>query len=718
MEKQYQPRLVEEKIYALWEKGGYFTPSTGLGHVPQKKPFTIIMPPPNANDNLHIGHARFIAIEDILIRYHRMRGEPTLWLPGADHAGIETQYVFEKRLKERGQSRFDFSRETLYRMIADYVQSNKHKMENQLRALGASCDWSRNKFTLDAAIVQIVYQTFKRLYDDGLVYRGTRLVNYCTRCGTGYSNLEVEHVEKKDPLYYLKYGPFTLATVRPETKFGDTAVAVNPKDKRYQKWVGQEVEAVGLLGKFKLKVVADAAVDPHFGTGVVKVTPAHDPTDFEIGRRHHLEVRQVIGFDGKLNEKTGKYQGLPVNEARRVVVRDLEKAGLLVKVDEDYTHSVAVCYRCKTVIEPLPMEQWFVRVTPLVEKVVKALDKGETKFVAKRFEKTLRHWLAVLYDWNISRQIVWGMQIPAWRCGSCGGWTVTAGEVPAKCGRCSSRELTRDPDTFDTWFSSGQWPYATLQTTQKGDFDYFYPTTLMETGFDILAFWVMRMLMLGLYATGCVPFRQVLIHGLVRDKQGQKISKSKGNVIDPLLMTQKYGADALRMSLIWGSRMENDISLSEDNVRGQRNFTNKLWNITRFVLMSTEGRSIKEFGPLMATLSTKSASPALVWCHGRFQEVGELCDKVTKAMDNFRFDQASGKIYEYVWHRFADVHLETAKKLLEGSDAPYVRDTLVHVLTTLLKLLHPFMPFATEALWQQFPRKDSKPLIISKWPAV
>ncbi len=691
MEKVFNPSAVEGKIYEKWEKAGAFTPRVEKG----RKPFTIIMPPPNANEDLHIGHARFVTIQDILVRYHRMRGAPTLWLPGADHAGIETQYVFEKKLAEEGKSRLDFDRKTLYQMIWDYSMEKKRRMESQLRSLGASCDWTRNKFTLDPAIIRIVYRTFKKLFDRGLIYRGNRLVNYCVRCGTAYSNLEVDHIERVDPLYFLKYGPLTLATVRPETKFGDTAVAVHPKDKRYARWVGKEIEATGLLGKFRIKVIADGAVDPEFGTGVVKVTPAHDPVDWEIGRRHGLEVRPVIGLDGRLNEKAGRYQGLSVEEARRVVVEDLRKAGLLEKVDENYKHAVAVCYRCKSVIEPLPMEQWFVKVAPLVKKALAALDKGEVKFIARRFDKIARHWYTNLYDWNISRQIVWGIRIPAWRCEKCREWVITDGATPERCNKCSGDRLVQDPDTFDTWFSSGQWPFATLQTARKGDFEYFYPTSVMETAYDIIPFWVIRMIMLGLSETGQVPFREVLIHGLVRDREGKKISKSKGNVIDPLVMVKRYGADALRMGIIWGALVENDIALSEDNIRGQRNFANKIWNIARFVLLD---RTVKKAPP--------NADDRKI-----LGELTTTIEKVTKALDTYRLNEAAAELYEFIWHKFADVYLEKVK----GRRAE-AQPTLELVLKNSLQLLHPFMPFVTEALWQELGEKEL--LITSPWPTV
>ena len=683
MDKIYEHQKYEDKIYKKWEKSDAFTPKISKF----KKPFTIIMPPPNANDPLHIGHARFVAVEDTLIRYHRMKGDPALWLPGSDHAGVETQYVFEKKLREKGQSRFDFDRETLFKMIWNYVQENTGVMESQLKKLGASCDWTRSKFTLNPEIIKIVYKTFKKLADDGLVYRDKKLVNYCTHCGTAYSNLEVDYIERKDPLYYMKYGPFTLATVRPETKFGDTAVAVHPDDIRYKKYIGKTITVKGLIGDFKVKVIADRLVDPIFGTGVVKVTPAHDFNDFEMGGRHGLEIKQVIGLDGKLNELTGKYQGLYVNQARKQIAEDLEKAGLLVKIDNEYTHNVGICYRCKNTIEPMIMEQWFLKVAPLTKLAITAIDKGDVKFAAKKFEKIALHWLKNLKDWNISRQIVWGIRIPAYRCDKCLEWTITDGPAPEKCESCGHTKLTQDLDTFDTWFSSGQWPFANLKTTNPRDFEYFYPTSVMETAYDILPFWVIRMIMLGTYITGKVPFREVLIHGLVRDKEGQKISKSKGNVINPIEMVEKYGADALRMSLLWGALVENDISLSEENINAQRKFCNKIWNASRFVSQfSDEAKFNKSFD----------------------KHLKEVTKNVTKRLEKYQLSQAAELLYSEFWHWFCDECIENSKKGEIG--AKQLKEGLI----IFIKLLHPFMPFVTEQIWSEI--GEGELLITSTWP--
>lgn len=697
MDKVYNHKEHEGKIYKRWEGSGAFSPrATG-----RSSPFTIIMPPPNANDPLHIGHARFLAIEDILIRYHRMKGEPTLWLPGTDHAGIETQYVFEKKLREKGKSRFDYNRDTLYKMIWNYVAENSDISIRQMKQLGASADWSRLKFTLDPDIVQIVYKTFKKLYDDGLVYRGERIVNYCTRCETGFSELEVDHIEQEGELYYLDYGSITIATTRPETIFADVAVAVNPKDARYTKLVGKNAK-IPLAGR-QVPIIADSLVKQDFGTGALKITPGHDATDFEIGQKHSLTTISVIDKVGKMINVPEKYQGLSVKEAREEVVRDLVEAELIKKT-EKIKHAVGICYRDKSVIEPMVSKQWFVAVKPLAQEALKAIRSKKVKIVSKKYEKVAIHWLKNLKDWNISRQIVWGIRIPAWRCNKCLNWTVTEGPEPPECSNCGHTKLTQDQDTFDTWFSSGQWPFATLKTTQKSDFERFYPTSLMNTGYDILPFWVIRMIMLGLYVTGEVPFRNVLFHGLVRDREGQKISKSKGNVIDPIEMVDKYGADALRMSLIWGALLENDIALSEDNIRGQRNFANKLWNIARFVTQNTEAKEQEIKRPKAAHKDDK-------WI---LRELAKSQKKITKLLDKYRLNDAAGELYGFIWKKFADVYIERVKSR-EG-DRVKVRESakpvLEYVLYCSLVMAHPFMPFVTEAIYQQI---SNKMLINSSW---
>jgi valyl-tRNA synthetase len=683
MDKQYKSNEYESKIYQEWEKSDAFKPAA------KGKPYCIIMPPPNANDPLHVGHAMFVAVEDIFIRYQRMLGKSVLWLPGTDHAGIETQYVFEKKLKKEGKSRFDFDRKTLYQMIWDYVQKNKTTAVEQMKKLGASADWTKLKFTLDKDIVEQVLDTFIKLYKDGLVYKDLKLVNFCTKCGTAFSNLEVWHKEKKECLYYLKYGPFTLATVRPETKFGDTAVAVHPKDKRYQQYIGKEIEAEGLLGKFKIKVIGDEYVDPKFGTGVVKVTPAHDQNDFEAGKRHNLEIKQVIGFDGRLNEKTGPYQGLKVLQAREKVVEDLKKKGLMEKIDENYLHSVGVCYRCGTTIEPLPLSQFFIKVKPLTEKVLQALKEKKVKVYGSGHDKILRHWLKNLYDWNISRQIVWGIRMPVWyptsRKASLGASSdfVVAKKSPGK-------DYVQETDTFDTWFSSSQWPIITLKSGAL--FEKFYPTSLMETGYDILPFWVMRMLMMGLYLTGKVPFEKVYLHGLVRDERGQKMSKSKGNVMNPVEVIEKYGADALRMALVMSTTAGQDSAVGEGKIRGMRNLTNKIWNATRYVINMANEKGEEKFEKELEN------------------DLKENIKTMKKRLDELKPGQAAEWIYYWFWHAYCDRYIEISKKGLVGKQA------MINALRISLKLLHPFVPFVTEAVWQQLPENKEKLLISSSWP--
>ena len=689
MDKVYDHTKFEAETYRLWEKSGAFTARVDK----KKKPFTIIMPPPNASDPLHIGHAREVATQDILTRYHRMKGESSLWLPGADHAGIETQFIFEKKLQKEGKSRFDFDRETLFKMIWDYVQENKSVMEAQLKTLGASCDWTRYKFTLDPDIVKIVHKTFKRLYADGLIYRGERIVNYCPRCGTAFSQLEVDSVERVDPLYYLDYGEVSIATTRPETIFADVAIAVNPDDVRYKHLIGKTA-TLPLIGR-KLPIIADSLVDKDFGTGALKITPGHDATDFEIGQKHNLSALYVIDSVGRMVNTPAKYIGLKALDARNLVVEDLRAKGLIKKV-QNIKHVVGVCYRDKGLIEPTISKQWFVKVSPLTKPALKAIREGQVSFAAKKYEKIAIHWLKNLKDWNISRQIVWGIRIPAWRCDRCLEWTITEGTPPEKCEACSHAGLTQDPDTFDTWFSSGQWPFATLQTTKHEDFEYFYPTSVMNPAYDILPFWVIRMVMLGLYVTGEPPFKEVLLHGLVRDKFGVKISKSKGNIINPIEMVQKYGADALRVALIWGSLVENDNSVSEENIKGQRNFANKIWNVSRFVLMSPQAKKAK-----------RNEDDLEIIKHLKFTS-----KRVTKLLEKYRLNEAAEELYDFVWHKFADVYIEKTKGRREEA-----QKTLELVLQESLKLLHPFMPFVTEVIWQEGAKRfDSPTLISAPWP--
>ncbi|OGK13873.1 valine--tRNA ligase [Candidatus Roizmanbacteria bacterium RIFCSPLOWO2_02_FULL_37_19] len=693
MNKAFIPSEWEEKLYSFWEQKGYFKAQINK----DKQPFSIILPPPNANAPLHLGHAMYV-YEDIMIRYNKLLGKEVLWLPGADHAGFETQFVFEKNLQKQGKSRFDYDRETLFTMIWDFVMENRPIMESQLKRLGFALDWEKKKFTMDDDIVKIVYETFKKLHDEGLVYRDTKLVNFCTHDGTSFSDLEIIYREETAPLYYMKYGPFELATVRPETKFGDTAVAVHPDDRRYKKWIGKEIEVTGLIETFKIRVIADEAVDPKFGTGVVKVTPAHDFNDYEMAKRHNIPLKQVIGFDGRLNELTGPYKGLKVLAAREKVVEDLKQKGLITKIDESYTHSVPTCYKCGRVIEPLPKEQWFVKVRPLADQAIKLVEKGEINIYPRRFKRGLIDWLKKFHDWNISRQIVWGIRIPAWRCSKCNEWTVTSGEKPTNCLKCQSKELVQDEDTFDTWFSSSQWSYATLLTQDHHSqlsnlnsqfYTYFYPTAVMETGYEILPWWVARMIMMGYFATNKVPFKNVFLHGMVRDKQGRKMSKSKGNVVNPMEVLDKYGADALRAALIFQTTEGGDITFSEDKAVGMRNFANKIWNVGRFLYLNRNGKMKEENGKSKKKLSDLH------------KEFFQLKKKSIKNMDSYNFSLAFDTLFEFLWHRFADFYIEELKEEVRSGNIK-VLEGLEEVYLQVLLMLHPFMPFVTEAVWKEF----------------
>lgn len=723
--KPYDNKAVEGAIYKRWEDSGFFNPD----NLPKQdgEPYCIIMPPPNANGSLHVGHALFVTLQDLLIRYKRMRGFRALWLPGADHAGFETQLVYEKKLEKEGRSRFKMDRDEFYKETLAFTEANRKFMEGQLRRLGASCDWSREKFTLDPNIVQTVYGTFKKLHEDGLIYRGVRPVNWSTKYQTSLSDLETKTVERKDPLYYLKYGPFVLATVRPETKFGDTAVAVNPNDTRYQEWVGKEIEFESLIGPVKLKVIADEYVDMEFGTGVVKITPAHDPNDFEVAERHNLPAVEVIDRYGRLTEKCGKYAGMKVMEARAAVAKDLAEAGLLEKVDENYTHNILVNYKNENdVLEPRIMPQWFIKMQPLAKLASDAVKDGRVKFVTDYHEKIFFHWLENLRDWNISRQIVWGIPIPAWfrHKPTTDDKQPTTEEIHIGEEKPEGEGWEKDADTFDTWFSSGQWPFATLGYPDGKDFKTFYPTAVMETGYDILFFWVMRMIMLGLYRTGEVPFKHVYLHGLVRDAQKQKMSKSKGNVINPLEVTETYGTDALRMALLVGNTPGQDMALAESKIKSYKLFANKLWNIARFVLENQNEAGSQTDAPLTQMDTTLRA------------EFDALVSDITKDLDEYRLYMAADKLYHYVWDRFASAILEESKPILSsrggsasgGKGAPSTgsgqadtaakasRETLLMgILRDSLKLLHPFMPFVTEEIWGSMPGAEGL-LMVAPWP--
>ena len=696
MDPQYNHKLFEDKIYEEWEKSGVFSPTPITDH---RSPFTIIMPPPNANDPLHIGHAMFITIEDILIRFHRMLGESTLWLPGTDHAGIETQFVFEKKLAKKDQSRFDFDRDTLYQMIWDYVQENSGVAVNQMKKLGASADWSKFKFTLDPDIISTVKKTFVKLYNDGLIYRGERLVNYCTKCGTGYSELEVVHEEKNSPLYYIKYfyadnsGKYvTVATTRPEPIYVDTHLAINPKNKKTKHLKG--IKLLNPLTGAEMEIIEDTFVDPEFGTGIVKLTPAHDQTDFEMAQKYNLPVVKAVNSYGKMIG--GPSDGKRVSIAREEVIKILNESGHIEKIDDKYINNVGTCYRCHSTLEPLPMEQFFIKVKPLAEMTLAALDNKETVILGAGQDKILRHWLKNLKDWNISRNIVWGIRIPAWKCQDCQNWLVSENEVPTVCDKCNSKNLIQDTDTFDTWFSSGQWPYATLLETDEDPknpnknslFSKYYPTSVMETGYDILPFWVMRMMLLGIYVTGKSPFKTVYLHGLVRDEKGRKMSKSIGNVINPLEVVEKYGTDALRFALVMSSTPATDKSVGEATFKGMRNFSNKIWNAARFAKdFVNNAEDNQEFNKYY---------------------LEELPKQITNLLEKNKIGLAAEKLYDNFWHKFCDIEIERAKKGEVSSKQ------LNEALLLLIKLLHPFMPFVTEAVWKELGNEDL--LTSTDWP--
>ncbi len=712
MKKNYDHKESEARIYAEWEKSGVFSPPAGEDLQASRQTYTIIMPPPNANDPLHVGHAMFVTVEDIFARFHRMKGETVLWLPGTDHAGIETQFVFEKKLVKEGKSRFDFDRETLYKMIWDYVQENSGVAIDQMKKLGASADWSRYKFTLDPEIVKLVQETFIELSKIGLVYKAERLVNFCTKCGTAYSELEVEHEEREGKLYSIQYNSVMVVTTRPETLLGDVAVAVNPKDKLYKKLIGTKVKLP--LTDREIPIIADEMVDMKFGSGAVKITPAHDPNDWAVAERQKMDLKEiclkytVIGENGKMTANAGKYAGMSVAEAREKIVEDLGDKLMGVKTQ---THSVGTCYRCHRIIEPLPCSQFFIKVKGMADKVLEAMDMGEVEILGSGHDKILRHWLENLRDWNISRQIVWGIRMPVWY-------------PPEELKESRTQEIktekdeyvvsekspgegwTQETDTFDTWFSSGQWPFVTLKTNNPGDFEKYYPTQLMETAYDILPFWVMRMLMLGLEMTGEVPFKTVYLHGLVRDEKGEKMSKSKGNVMNPLVLSDRYGTDALRMALVMSTAPGVDSNTGENKVRGMRNFANKIWNAGRYVQEINTGL------PRHAGLINQTTTPRNddMGGDGDFiKKLNEVAKEMTRLLENNKVGLAAEIVYGEFWHWYCDEQIEEHKK------GEVSNKILFEGLKTFLKLLHPFVPFVTEAVWNKiFP--DEGLLISQRWP--
>ena len=700
---RYDPTRVEPHWYAVWEERGYFHADAAS----PKKPYCIVIPPPNVTGSLHLGHALNNTLQDILIRYKRMDGYNALWMPGTDHAGIATQYVVERQLEKEGKTKEDLGREAFIARVWQWKEESGGTIIRQLKRLGASCDWVRERFTMDAGLSAAVREVFVRLWEEGLIYQGDYIVNWCPRCQTVLSDLEVEREEQDAEFVYIKYGPLTLGTVRPETKLGDTAVAVHPKDRRYRKYVGKTLEVPSVEGTVTLQVVADEAVDPKFGTGVIKVTPGHDPTDFEIGKRHNLPVRSVIGFDGKMTELAGKYAGLDRFETRKRIVEDMKALGLIDRI-EPYRHSVGVCYRCKTVVEPLVSKQWYVRTRPLAEPAIKAVRSGKIKIVPRAWNKTYFHWMENIRDWAISRQLWWGHRIPVWYCDKDGSMHVSRTDLTA-CPQCGGG-LRQDTDVLDTWFSSGLWPFSTLGWPQETpELKVFYPTSVLSTGFDILFFWVARMAMLGIKFMGDVPFRHVYIHALIRDAEGQKMSKSKGNVVDPLHVMDKFGTDAFRFTLAALAAQGRDIRLAEERIEGYRNFANKIWNAARLVLSNLEG-----YDPALARRGTPSVADR--WIRSRLTEATA---QVRKAIDGYRFNDAASAVYQFLWHEYCDWFLEIAKRSLYQPESPAARAvtqrTLVETLEATLRLLHPFMPFISEELWQRLPHQGES-IMIAPFP--
>ena len=701
--KAYEPGKVERKWYNFWLEQGYFTPKIDPG----KKPFVIIMPPPNVTGELHLGHALTAALEDTMIRWHRMKGEPTLWLPGTDHAGIATQVVIEQKLAKQGLTKNDIGREKFVEMTWAWAKESRKNINYQHQMLGASCDWTRDCFTLDEGPSKAVRTAFVRLYNKGLIYRGERMINWCPRCQTALSDLEVEHKDVTGHLYYIRYplsngeGFVTVATTRPETFFGDTAVAVNPKDTRYKDLVGENV-ILPIINK-KIPIIADEAVDISFGTGALKITPAHDPTDLEVAERHDLPLVNIMNPDATMNEHASSYQGLERFACRDKVVADLKDKGLLEKI-EPYPHSVGHCTRCRTMIEPRVSLQWFVRTQPLAEAAIKAVKEGKITIIPEHFNKTYFGWMEDIKDWCISRQLWWGHRIPVWYCQSCNKLTVSVDE-PVACQYCSSQQIIQDPDVLDTWFSSALWTHSTLGWPEDtNDLRYFYPTSVMETGYDILFFWVARMIMMGLEDTGQIPFHTIYLHGLLRDERGEKMSKLRGNIINPIETIGAYGIDALRFALTTGSSPGNDINLGRGKLESSRNFVNKLWNATRFILKSIDAEVLKG-GALPTTETEKPQKMEDRWIQSR---LNRLISNVAKLMETFQFGEAERQIYDFIWSEFCDWYIEIAKiRLRSNQMTPSPLPYLTNTLEKSLRLLHPFMPFITEELWQSLKQRLS-----------
>ena len=705
LDKQYSPQNVEDRTYKFWCDHKYFHAEVN----PNKKPYTIVIPPPNITGQLHMGHALDETLQDILIRWRRMEGYETLWLPGTDHASIATEAKIVEAMRKEGITKEEIGREKFLERAWEWKAQYGGRIVEQLKKLGSSCDWDRERFTLDEGCSKAVREVFCKLYDKGLIYRGERIINWCPHCLTSISDAEVEYEDQAGHFWHLRYpfkdgsGYLELATTRPETLLGDTAVAVNPNDERYKGIVGKTL--ILPIVHREIPVIADDYVDIEFGTGVVKITPAHDPNDFEVGLRHNLEVINVLTPDAKIVDDYPKYAGMDRYEARKAIVEDLQAEGALVEI-EDYSHNVGTCYRCGTTVEPRVSKQWFVKMEPLAKPAVEVVRNGEVKFVPERFDKTYFHWMENIKDWCISRQLWWGHRIPAYYCDDCGEVMVSAQEVHT-CSKCGSNHVHQDPDTLDTWFSSALWPFSTLgYPDDTKELEYFYPTDTLVTGYDIIFFWVARMIFSGVEHMGQVPFHTVLIHGLVRDAQGRKMSKSLGNGIDPLLVIDQYGADALRFTLATGNAPGNDMRFSDEKVKASRNFANKLWNAARFVLMYLGNDYSYPGLPKDLAIEDK-------WI---LSKVNTLAKEVTDNLERFELGIAVAKLYDFIWDVFCDWYIEIAKiRLQSGEGADTAKAVLVYVLTDILKLLHPFMPFITEEIYQAIPH-DTESIMISKWP--
>ncbi len=707
--KVYEPQQVEAEIYKMWEDGGYFQPAGKEG----AKPFTIVMPPPNVTGQLHMGHAMDATLQDTLIRFKRMQGYDALWVPGVDHAGIATQIKVEEELRKEGLTRYDLGREKFLERVWDWKHKYGNRIVQQQKKLGASCDWSRARFTMDDGCSSAVREVFVSLYEKGLIYKGSRIINWCPHCVTALSDAEVEYVDKPGKLWHIRYpladgsGEVVVATTRPETMLGDTGVCVNPNDQRYAHIVGKKV-VLPLVNK-EIPIVADDYAEMEFGTGCVKMTPAHDPNDFEVGLRHNLEVIRVLDDKGVVNALGGKYEGLDRYEARRQIVADLEEQGYLVKI-EDHAHNVGTCYRCHNDVEPIISAQWFVKMKPLAEEAIRVVKEGQTRFVPERFTKTYMNWMENVRDWCISRQLWWGHQIPAWTCSDCGHITVSR-EDACKCEKCGSTQITREEDVLDTWFSSALWPFETLgwPDMDAEDFKKFYPTDVLVTGYDIIFFWVARMIFSGCEHTGKTPFHTVLIHGLVRDDKGRKMSKSLGNGIDPLEMIEKYGCDALRLNMVTGNSPGNDMRFYVERCEAMRNFANKLWNASRYVLMNLDSDTQNTLP------DTSCLEIADKWVLGK---LNSLIREVTENLEKYELGVAISKLYDFVWDTYCDWYIELTKARLYGEDVERkntAKQVLVYVLDQILRLMHPFMPFITEEIWQSIPHEGDA-LIVAAWP--